>query len=197
MKISARLSLLIGAMVLGMAVIGGHAATALHDAQLRSATNLERASAMLKAVDEARTAEVHFRMQIQEFKNVLLRGHDAKDHQRYFDGFRKRAESVGEHLAAAKAAVSRLGLPTDDIDGLAQLHRGITQQYTDSLKLFEIGRTETSALVDASVRGKDRPMEAKMESVITGLEQYAHTEEERVRQLAASEIGRASCRERV
>jgi methyl-accepting chemotaxis protein len=185
MKISSRLTLLITVMVLAMGVIGGYGAWSLHRAQVQAAADLQRSRDLLNASDEVRTAEANFRMQIQEFKNILLRGHDQKDHDRHLDGFRKRHEAVGKRLANAKAAMAQAGIPTQELDQLAVMHQDISRQYLQSLAQLEVGKPETSALVDRSVRGKDRPMEEKLEGVVAAVESYAHADGARVQQAAA------------
>jgi methyl-accepting chemotaxis protein len=185
MKISSRLTLLITVMVLAMGVIGGYGAWSLHRAQVQAAADLQRSRDLLNASDEVRTAEANFRMQIQEFKNILLRGHDQKDHDRHLDGFRKRHEAVGKRLANAKAAMAQAGIPTQELDQLAVMHQDISRQYLQSLAQLEVGKPETSAAVDRSVRGKDRPMEEKLEGVVAAVESYAHADGARVQQAAA------------
>ena len=61
-------------------LFGGYA---LNTSQTRSAADIRQARELLRVVDLARAAEVDYKIQIQEFKNVLLRGHDQRDYDGY------------------------------------------------------------------------------------------------------------------
>ena len=147
---------------------------------------------MVEAVDSARAAEVGFKIQIQEFKNILIRGHDQKDFDRYSAAFKKRSEMVTKEFADAEGVMIKLGVPTTTIVEARKMHTDIIQVYSDSLKQFEVAKPETSQIVDASVRGKDRPLEEKIELVVTTLEKFAEVEGARLTEATAAEARRVS-----
>src|SRR5688572_16224365 len=47
--------------------------------------SLEKASEIADAIDNARGAQVHFKKQVQEWKNILLRGSDTVAFQLYLE----------------------------------------------------------------------------------------------------------------
>ena len=79
-----------------------------------------------KAIDLARSAQVSFKIQVQEWKNLLLRGHQPEPFQKYRQAFIKEGAEVQRHLAALSQLYERIGLPTADVvksrQSLAGLH---------------------------------------------------------------------------
>jgi methyl-accepting chemotaxis protein len=184
LRISMRLSLLIALMVAALATVGSYSAYALRHAQQEQAASLQLARDLMEASDEVRTAEVNFRVQVQEYKNILLRGHDRKDYDRYLDSFRKRGDAVERRMASAKKAMAKVGLKTDELEEAARLHREITRQYVEALAVFDVDQPHTTGLADAMVRGKDRPLEERMERVVDTVEKFAQDESARIAQAA-------------
>jgi methyl-accepting chemotaxis protein len=185
LRISGKLALLGAGLFTAMAAIGGYGIHALSDARMRHAASLQDARQLVHATDAARSAEVNFRMQVQEFKNILLRGQDPKDYQRHLDGFKARNDAVGRQFAEASAEMGKLGVPAGPLQEAQALHREVTRQYLDALQLYEAGKPESAQRADAAVRGKDRPLEQRFAAVIGGLEK--HAQESHAGTLAAAE----------
>ncbi len=190
-KIATKLALLIGSLIAGMVAVGLSGVHSLRQAQAANVANFDVARLMVGAVDSARAAEVSFKIQIQEFKNVLLRGHDQKDYDRYLAAFRKRSETIGKDFDAVEGVMKTLGVPTATVDEARRMHTDIVAQYLDGLKQFDVARPESSQVVDAVVRGKDRPLEQKIELIVSTLQKFSEQEGARLAGVAAAESKRA------
>jgi methyl-accepting chemotaxis protein len=189
LKISARLLILIAALMGSMLFVGAYGIQALMGEQQRGVQALERKKLMTEALNRARAAEVAFKIQVQEFKNILLRGHDANDHQKYLAAFGKAGELVDKNLADTQQHMVKLGVPTRSAEHARALHAEIVGAYREGLKQFDVQRLDSTQTVDRAVRGKDRPLEQGIEAVVTTLEEFSEAETARIT-AAASAQGR-------
>ncbi|MBC7704568.1 MAG: HAMP domain-containing protein, partial [Rhodoferax sp.] len=190
LKISLKLAALIALLLLAMVTVGAFAGYALLGAQSRSSENLQQARQLLRAVDVARESEVSYKIQIQEFKNVLLRGHDQKDYDNYLASFTKRGELVRSQLTNVKERMTKLGIPTSTVDEAIAMQSEISRTYLDGLKQFDVARPETTQVVDKIVRGKDRPLEMKIQAVVDALQKHSEQEVTRVGEASTAESSR-------
>ena len=65
------------------------------------------------AANLARKAQVDFKVQVQEWKNVLIRGNDPALYERHWKAFNDRSQKVKAHLVALNAEAKTIGLPGD------------------------------------------------------------------------------------
>jgi methyl-accepting chemotaxis protein len=191
LKISAKLMAIVGLLLLALVAAGGFGLYALRAAEKRSVANLEVARDMLIGIDAARAAEVSFKIQIQEFKDVLLRGHNQKDYDKYFAAFKERTEVINRRFADARAIMGILGMETATVDSAAKMHGVIIGQYLEGLKAFDVSKPESSQSVDALVLGKDRPLEEKFDIIISEMQKFAEKEGARAAEQTAAESNRA------
>jgi len=190
LKISSKLSLLVGTLIMALLAIGGFGIYALQHAQASGAADSQVSRKLFEAVDSARAAEVSFKIQIQEFKNVLLRGHDAKDYERYLAAFKNRSAVIGKEFDEVEAIMGQLGVQTEPVTQARKMHADIVGQYLASLSRFEPGNLESRHVVDSSVRGKDRPLEGQIGSIVTTLEKFAEQTSTSRAEAAAAESKR-------
>lgn len=95
-----------------------------------------------------------FKTQVQEWKNVLLRGKDPKQLERYWAAFQKHEENV---IALTQRLATRL--PDDESRALiarfSAAHKQMGIDYRKGLDAFRTAGFESSA-GDAAVKGMDR-----------------------------------------
>ncbi len=190
LKISFKLTALVGLLLLALVAVGGFGLYAVRGAEQRSVDNLEVARDMLIGLDASRAAEVAFEIQIQEFKNILLRGHEQKDYDKYFAAFKERTEVINKRFADARAIMVLHGLETASVDAASKMHGEIVGQYLEGLKTFDASKLESSQSVDALVRGKDRPLEQKIDTIISDMQKFAEQESARAAEQTAVESSR-------
>lgn len=117
--------------------------------------------------NEILSAQVDFKIQVQEWKNILLRGKDNEDRERYYSSFTNQEERVQASLKAAyKECISlKLNFDCKQIESFEIQHVDLGSKYKDSLMGASLDNYEAIHKLDQSVRGSDRELEAKMDKL--------------------------------
>ena len=108
------------------------------------------------ANDLARRAQIDFKTQVQEWKNMLLRGGDAQLYEKHSKGFAEQSENVRKNLKALAQSADSLGLVGGMIDTALAEHETLERKYTDALRVFHGSEVGSAHEVDKIVRGIDR-----------------------------------------
>ena len=111
---------------------------------------------LLRSVDQARSAQVSFKKQVQEWKNVLLRGHDPEAFQKYQKAFQQEEEAVGKDIEALRTLLGKLDLRSTNLDLAVGSHTTLGQRYREALKQFDPAKPDSGQVVDKLVKGMDR-----------------------------------------
>jgi methyl-accepting chemotaxis protein len=129
---------------------------------------------MIGAVEHARSAQVHFKIQVQEWKNILLRGRNPADFDKYRAGFDKEAQEVVAELNALKSIAQQLGildrLKVDDV--LAEFAK-LPPAYLEALKSYDPVAADPAGTVDKLVKGIDRAPTARIDGVVKEIKRVA------------------------
>jgi methyl-accepting chemotaxis protein len=151
MKISLKLTLFLAGVVvlfigLADALIGQtRLLTESYDSLLKTA---------VKQADLARVAQVDFKKQVQEWKDILLRGHDSDDLAKYTKLFREEEARVRENVAALRPQLQdpkAIQLLTEFV----VRHEVLGRRYQEAYDTYVGGGFDFKA-ADRSVRGMDR-----------------------------------------
>ncbi|MEL7240472.1 MAG: hypothetical protein AAGK78_16570, partial [Planctomycetota bacterium] len=161
--IRARLQFTVVAATLFVAVACGLAIASIYGLLEGHAAFSRDRALYLERVDSARRAQVSFKKQVQNWKNVLLRGHTQKDFDRYWLEFETdEAEAdrllidLAAMLPADDSSAALHGTLTRDIEEAVATHRMLGQRYRSAIALFNPDDPLSPRVVDAEVRGIDR-----------------------------------------
>lgn len=135
---------------------------------------------LILATDRTRTAEVAFKTQVQEWKNVLLRGHDPADMARYRAGFAAQQAAVVAQLDEIAALAPELGFPIAAVERIQTMHAELATRYAEALVGFDPGTPEAAWRVDRRVRGMDRPLTEAFDALATEVRSLAEARRQRV-----------------
>jgi hypothetical protein len=151
MKISTKLSLFYAAVLGVFCLLALALTTVLHsvsggyDALLNSP---------VRQIDQARVVQVDFKKQVQEWKDILLRGHDPDDLATYSKQFHEMEEQV-------RAGATSLSMQVQDaetkqlLEQFLAAHAVLSQKYQMAYEAFVSGNADFKA-ADKIVRGQDR-----------------------------------------
>ncbi|MDY0163051.1 methyl-accepting chemotaxis protein [Desulfobotulus sp.] len=117
-------------------------------------------------------AALHFKTQIQEWKNILIRGQNPQDHERYLKAFQHEADNVQKLLSEAHMLMEALGFDTQNIKNLLSSHLALGETYKASLR--KRTPAESAAFtqeLDNDVRGMDRAASAGMDALIRDIDE--------------------------
>jgi hypothetical protein len=116
-------------------------------------------------------SQVDFKVQIQEWKNILIRGDQGDLLDKYLASFRSHAEKTQNNLANITSGSTRLGFMNfaEGATSLRGEHTALTTRY-EAVLAEERGTSRTitpemASLIDKTVRGADRKLEASIEEL--------------------------------
>jgi methyl-accepting chemotaxis protein len=161
-----RVIITVGIFTILTIVIGLYSLIAIVETNKRLHKSILEGQVMIKATDTARLAQVHFKKQVQEWKNILLRGneHDLFDkHLRAFDNEDRR---VNEYLQSLSDMTTAVGLSVPEIANAIKIHEILGEQYRDALKNYTPSDLKSAVLLDKSVRGIDREPTDQIDAIV-------------------------------
>ena len=128
---------------------------------------------MKEDIDLVRSTQVEFQRQVQEWKNVLIRGNVQKDYDKYLKSFKSRHETIQQLLSTMQVKYVDNefynGVP-QDVTSLKQSHSQLTSLYLKQLAGITIMTEEEGKAIDAAVRGKDRPVSKAFDKLVKEIE---------------------------
>lgn len=115
--------------------------------------------------------ESHFKIQVQEWKNVLLRGKDPEKLNKYWKGFEKEEASVAAEAASLQSELSA-GKAKDLLSEFVTSHKQLGEGYRKGLALFKDAGAD-SAAGDKAVAGIDRAPTETLNKAVEEIVQQA------------------------
>src|SRR5688572_2406301 len=124
------------------------------------------------AANFARKAQVDFKVQVQEWKNVLIRGNDPALYERHWKAFTDRSQQVKANLVALNAEAKTIGLPGEIADKAIAEHEELDRRYHAAIKSFDATKEASADVVDQLVRGIDRAATENIDGLVTRVQEH-------------------------
>jgi methyl-accepting chemotaxis protein len=125
------------------------------------------------AADLARQSQADFKTQVQNFKDILLRGHEPELLTKYQTEFEKKEKDVQEDLDRVSKMLPDLGLEAKlALDAKAE-HKSLGDKYRAALATFAPSNATSYRDVDKQLRGIDRPLAAAMGNLAEAINKRA------------------------
>jgi predicted component of type VI protein secretion system len=129
--------------------------------------NAQWEKAMKKAIgeslllDQARMAQVNFKIEVQNWKNLLLRGQNSEDREKYLLALSESSEVVQKTLQAVLNSTSLPGELKQEISSILLDHAAVLPNYRKAFEHY--GGSESVFSVDKSVRGIDQQLNQRID----------------------------------
>ena len=187
LKIGVRLGMLGAFFFVALAIVATGGWRALDRSNAHGADALQRALAMSYAIDTARSAQVEFKVQVQEWKNILIRGNDPALLQRYTAAFVKAGDTTRADLQKLDGLLDTLKLKTPLVDEAIKTQGELGTRYLAALKQYDSANPESAKVVDNLVKGMDREPTRKIDDIVA----YIGQESKRLMERMAAESAAA------
>ncbi len=168
MKLVTKLTLVIAGGLVAAVVAGGIGLAVMQSAVATYAGEVQAMNAAARDVAQVRS---DFQTQVQEWKNVLLRGGDAKQLDRYWNGFQKSEASVKDAVARLAKELPQ-GASRDLLVQFEQAHARMGAGYRQGLEAFKAANFDAAA-GDEAVKGMDREPNRTLAATIETLSDEA------------------------
>jgi hypothetical protein len=111
-----------------------------------------------RLAEGTRLAQVEFKTQVQEWKNILLRGHNPVQFERFLGAFMARNAEIQAQLEELMRLARAVSFPDDELVDLRIRHQDVLTAYQDALKRFRADDPMSPRSVDALLQGLDRTL---------------------------------------
>ena len=179
-------SLGLGVVLSGLAGFGAYNLYGQFRSLERALTTQGEAIQAAVLVARARAA---FQTQIQEFKNMLLRGSDAAARETHTAAFKTRAAEVQSALSELAKQASSVGIERSAVAELARALEAVSAKYLAEYAKYDSSKADASAhAVDKAVQGMDRKERDELGKLVEKIEKNALESSERERAHMAGEL---------
>lgn len=138
------------------------------------------------ALETARSAQVDFKKQVQEWKDMLLRGSNPQDFAKYHAAFENEEQQVREKLTSLAALTKELQLSIPEIEQVSKAHETLGVEYRKALADYRNDDASARA-ADRKVRGIDRAPTDEMDTIVDRIHSRA---DELSKQIAGQTVAR-------
>ena len=164
--IAAKLGIVMGAMTALLVLVSG-----ILFVQLQQVTRTydDILASEVQSGLQARKMQVEFKKQVQEWKDILLRGFNPDDLATYTRQFRDES-AVVDALSTEVAATTRDDVVRSEIEQFRTEHANLNRAYDAALAPFVAAGARDPRVPDRAVRGQDRPPTDRIDRIVDRIE---------------------------
>ncbi|KAF1038986.1 MAG: Methyl-accepting chemotaxis protein III [Herbaspirillum frisingense] len=156
LKIGIRLGLLAALLLAATVFVGIRGWMVLDEIFEQGAMAMEKGALIEQSVDAARSAQVQFKIQVQEWKNTLLRGKDPETFAKYRQAFIDESAATQASLKKLEKLMPRIGMEDAAARKAQEAHAELLARYLEALKAYAPDDPSSVGRVDEQVKGVDR-----------------------------------------
>lgn len=187
LPLKVRLGLLLLISGIALALVGAGGLFALNRYAAVTDKMLDNMHRGNQAIIATETALAHFKTQVQEWKNILLRGSKLADFDKYKAQFDAEEGLVQQFLVEALKHMQALGMNTNEVESLIEDHKRLGTEYRQLLDMHDRADPAAAFFTDKLARGKDRATAEKFDHFVGYIEQTLSEQSARLQAEAAGE----------
>ena len=119
--------------------------------------------------DQARVVQVTFKKQVQSWKDILLRGYEQEQLDKYRTQFHEEETSVRERATTLRGELAGDPEAVQIVEEFIRTHAALSANYAAALKGFEASHGTDPHSADGAVKGQDRAPTDALDRLVTHL----------------------------
>jgi methyl-accepting chemotaxis protein-1 (serine sensor receptor) len=156
LTVRTRLALLLAFVNLMLFAAAGYAWYAINRLNGQIEHTIREHDAVEQVSNTARRAQLDFKLQVQEWKNTIIRGNDPALYEKHWNAFSEASARVRTGLQSVNNGAKTIGLPSDLADKARSEHEELERRYQMAIRSFDPKDPASTDEVDKLVRGIDR-----------------------------------------
>lgn len=172
---------LVGLMLVSVLVLALTGLFGIWYSHAEAGKALQNLSDTSRLIDGARQAQVEFKIQVQDWKNLLLRGQNARDFATYTERFARQSEKVKAELTEIASSPELPPALKSEIESIISSHDELLLRYREAMQQYFTNDQNSIFAVDRSVRGVDQKLNSRIDAIATQLVDLENRRHEELR----------------
>ena len=169
--IKLRLLVLGSIAILGICISGGMGLHRLALIEEQLEDTLKNTRYGIHLMINVSQANIHFKTQVQEWKNILIRGHSQEVFAQYRKGYQESERQAQQELQSSLKEMKESSHPRlAEIEAVIKLHNELSALYTRQISAWDVNDPNNTQRADRALRGLDRPATEAMNALAEGME---------------------------
>lgn len=183
-----RVIISIGMLTVLIVVIGLYGLMAILESNDRLHKSVVEAQVMASAIDTARLSQVHFKKQVQEWKNILLRGNETNLYDKHLKAFTEEERKVQKYFTSLSQMITAQGLSVPQLAQVGVKHEMLGKLYREALAKHPHLDLRTAGQIDKSIRGLDRALTDEIDTIVEAIKSLTQKKLQETEKIAQTQI---------